>query len=247
MSMKPTSFSNNRFSLICRSLVLLLVLAIFNLTFCHSALAQETGLRTLTVTGQGVDILTTKLTQVQLGVEIRGKTATAVQQEVARRTSALVNLLRSRDVEQLQTTGISLRPDYDFSNNQRRLIGYLGINTVSFRLKTEKVGALLDKAVSAGATRIDKVSFTATESAIAAGQKKALAEATQDALEQADVILRSLNLTRKDIVNIQVNEAKLPQPRTISTAEMSRAVDSRTPVIGGEQRVRAFVTLQISY
>ncbi|HEY9711279.1 MAG TPA: SIMPL domain-containing protein, partial [Oculatellaceae cyanobacterium] len=90
----------------------------------NSAIAQEKLLRTLTVTGRGVERSPTTATQVQLGVEIQGQSATGVQQEVANRASAVVELLRSRNVEQLQTTGIRLNPIYNYENNAQRLTGY---------------------------------------------------------------------------------------------------------------------------
>jgi uncharacterized protein YggE len=214
----------------------------------YPAEAQEKVLRTLTVTGEGIDTIPTTLTQVQLGVEIQGKTATEVQQEVAKRTSAVVEFLRSRKVQQLQTTGIQLQPNYDYSNNQRRLIGYLGTNMVSFRLSTDQIGNLLDEAVKTGATRIDSVSFMASDPEIADAQKRALRQATLNAQQQAEAVFKTLNLTAKDIVNIQVNGANVPVPKVLDSEAYARVTAApTTPVIGGEQTVRASVTLQISY
>ncbi|MBZ8182139.1 SIMPL domain-containing protein [Oscillatoria salina] len=212
-----------------------------------NASAQERMLRTLTVTGQGKTEIPATLAQVQLGVEVQRETATAVQQEVARRSSALVEFLQDRNVEQLQTTGIQLRPNYDYRDNQRRLIGYIGTNIVSFRISTEQAGQLLDEAVEIGATRIDGINFTANDNAIAAAQKEALREATQDAQAQADTVLNALNLTREEIVGIQINGAGVP-PIPQPVASFSRvAGDESTAIVGGEQTVRASVTLQISY
>lgn len=235
-------------NLIRQSLAVIPTISLFlNLTMMNPAFAQEKVLQTLTVTGQGVERIPTTLTQVQLGVEIQGKTATEVQQQVAKQTSTVVDFLRSRNVERLQTAGIGLQPNYDFSNNQRRLIGYIGTNTVSFRLKTEQVGTLLDEAVQKGATRIDGVSFTATDDAIAVAQKEALKRATQDAQQQSDAVLRALNLTAKDVVSIQINGANPPQPKFYSEQLSRASADVSTPVVGGEQTVQASVTLQISY
>ncbi len=226
---------------------LILAVSCLSLTIMHPAHAQEKLLRTLTVTGEGIERIPTTLTQVQLGVEIRGAIAAEVQQEVAKRTAAVVALLRSRNVEQLQTAGISLQPNYDYSNNQRRLDGYVGTNTVSFRLNTEQVGNLLDEAVRNGATRIDGVSFTATDNAITTAQKQALQLATSDARQQAEAVFQALNLTSKDIVSIQINGANPPQPKPFNAERSAISADASTPVIGGEQTVRASVTLQISY
>lgn len=224
-----------------------LLTGLITLMLTTPILAQEKLMRTLTVTGQGTESIPTTKAQVQLGVEIQGNTATEVQEEVARRSSAVVELLRSHNVEKLETTGIRLNPIYSYENNVQRLTGYSATNTVSFRTPTEQSGKLLDDAVRVGATRIDGISFTASDEAIAAAQKQALREATQDAQQQADVVLSSLNLTRKDIVGIQVNGATPlpPMPVLERSALGSKVAD--TPVIGGEQQVQASVTLQISY
>jgi uncharacterized protein len=232
-------------------LMVLLIAGCVDLVLINPVMAQEKILRTLTVTGNGIKRIPTTLTQVQLGVEIEAKTATQVQQEVAKRTSAVVDFLRSRQVERLETTGISLQPNYQYNNNQRSLLGYIGTNTVTFRLETEAVGSLLDEAVKMGATRIDQISFTATEEAISAAQKEALSEATIDAQQQANAVLGTLNFTTKEVVSIQINGANATPPQPYQTqklaAEMADAPPPSTPIIGGEQIVQAFVTLEISY
>jgi uncharacterized protein len=225
---------------------ILLVSSLISLSLTNPTFAKEKMLQILTVTGQGTQQIATTITEVQLGVEIKGKTAEQVQQEVANQSSAVVEFLRSRQVDKLQTTGVSLQPNYDYSNNQNKLTGYIGTNTVSFRLPTEKMGNLLDEAVQAGATRIDSLSFTAEETALAEAQKQALRKATENAKQQADAVLDSLDLSSKDIVGIQVNGANSPLPQPMLMESM-KAADNITPVVGGEQTVQANVTLQISY
>jgi len=212
------------------------------------AAAQERIIRTITVTGRGVETIPTTLSQVALGVEIQGKTANEVQEEVARRSNAVVALLRSRNVEKLQTTGIRLQPVYSYENNVQRLTGYLAANIVSFRIDTKQAGSLLDDAVKAGATQINGVSFIATDEAIAAAQKQALRAAANDAQEQADTVLGALKLTKREIIQIQVNSASAPMPiQFASDITLTKVSAAPTPVIGGEQQIEATVTLQISY
>ncbi|WP_413167062.1 SIMPL domain-containing protein [Capilliphycus salinus ALCB114379] len=224
-------------------------LGLANISQTPPVIAQEQQMRTLTVSGQGIVNIPTSMTQVQLGVEVQGKTADEVQQEAAKRTTAVVELLRSRNVEKLETTGIRLNPNYNYGNNQQELTGYSATNTVSFRIPTESVGSLLDDAVKAGATRIDGVSFVAADKAIEAAQQQALKQATQEAQRQADAVLDSLNLTKREIVNIQVNSTSTPPPQPLMRQQVALASVERadTPVIGGEQQVQASVTLQIRY
>ncbi len=230
----------------------LLTTLLVSLTFAAPGLAQEKQTRVLTVTGRGVENVQTTKAQVSLGVEAQAKTAREVQQEVARRSAAVVALLKSRGVEKLQTTGISLNPAYNYQDNKPpQLTGFTGSNVVSFQIETEQAGALLDEAVRAGATRIDSLSFIAADEAIAKAQQQALREAVQDAQAQAGAVLGSLNFTTREIVNIQVNGADVPPtpfPRPqLAQADVATRQAVPTPVIGGEQEVQAAVTLQISY
>ncbi|MFB2837722.1 SIMPL domain-containing protein [Floridanema evergladense] len=208
-------------------------------------------IRTVTVTGRGMESIPATIAQVSLGVEAQGKTAQEVQREVARRSTAVVELLRSRNVEKLQTTGIRLNPNYSYQNNVQRLIGYTAVNTVSFRIDTQRIGNLLDEAVKAGATRIDGISFVATDSAIAKAQEQALQKATLDAQRQANAVLAALNLKPQEVVYIQVNGASPPiafRVRAAAAPPVGEAINEfSTPVVGGEQQVEAFVTLQIRY
>lgn len=252
MRKSSKSRKTNQLISICQSLCLALVVgSFFNYATISPAMAQpEQVLRTLSVTGIGVERIPATLAQVSLGVEIQREMAKEVQQEVARRTSAVVEFLRDRQVERLQTQGISLRPNYNYDeNDQRSLIGYTGTNTVSFRLATEEVGQLLDEVVQAGATRIDNVSFTATEAEITEAEKEALRKATVEAQQQADTVLEALNFSTQEIIGIQINGANSPQPQMIQTERLASlsAADASTPVIGGEQTVMGSVTLQIRY
>ena len=245
MSKNQKKLENGRFTIPYKGLSVVLVISIlFSLILLYPATAQPESLRTLTVTGNGIEKITATLAEVNLGVEMRGKTATEVQQEIAKRTAAVVDLLNSKDVQQLQTTGVRLNPNYEAiaEDDRRVLTGYTGTNTVSFQIPTEQVGALLDEAIEAGATRIDGISFTATPEAISEAQKEALRKAAMDAQAKGEVVLDTLNFTSQGIINIKIDEANVGQPR-LAVAE-SRA---STPIIGGEQTVRGSVTLQISY
>lgn len=224
-----------------------------SLMFPFSATSEERAriYRTLTVSGQGTENIQATLAQVQLGVETQGKEPQKVQQEVAQRSAAVVNFLKSRGVEKLRTTGINLNPIYSYANNKQTLTGYQGSNNVTFRVATDKAGSLLDEAVKVGASRIDSISFTATEAAIATAQKEALRKATQEAQAQAQAVFSSLNLSQKEIVGIQVNNASTPPPMPVMARlqgqDLASKVAPSSPVEGGEQEVQASVTLQISY
>lgn len=227
---------------------LLLSLQLVGMAQISPVMAAEQRLRTLTVTGRGTATIITTLAQVRLGVEVQGKTAEEVQQEAARRSSLVVEYLKSRNVDKLETTGIGLNPIYNYQNNEQKVIGYSASNTVSFRVESKDAGAIMDRAVKVGATRIDGINFIAPESSISSAQQSAIKKATQDAQNQASAVFSSLNLQQKDIVNIQIDGASAPPPVYYrAEAMMAKTNAATTPVEAAEQQVQASVTLQISY
>ncbi|MEM9539791.1 MAG: SIMPL domain-containing protein [Cyanobacteria bacterium P01_E01_bin.42] len=241
---------------IARSRSFALVFALASLFIPVSAEAQEQLLRTLTVTGTGIEKIPTTITQVNLGVEIQADTAEQAQQEIAKRTEDLVAFLRSRNVEQLQTAGIRLAPRYSALHEEEFVsVGYIGSNTVSFRVDTERSGDIIDEAIRTGATRINGVSFTAEESAIETAKRQALINATQNAREQADIVLNALNLSPQEIVKIQIGRVTVPALIqrnglgivNFGTDDNVLSQQPQSPVIGGEQTVSASVTLHIRY
>ncbi|MEM9276586.1 MAG: SIMPL domain-containing protein [Cyanobacteria bacterium P01_F01_bin.143] len=210
------------------------------------AIAQEQTLRTLTVQGQGIETVSATIAEVNLGVQIQGETAAEVQQELAEKTSEVVKLLQSRDVEQLQTTGVFLQPNSPYSNNNRKLDGYIGSNTFSFQYCISEVGALIDEVVAVGVNRINSIRFTAKAEELAIAQQEALRKATLDAQNQANTVLKTVNFTAQEIVGIEINGANISNPQFIGAEQFSTA-QVNTTVVGGEEQVTAFVTLQIRY
>jgi uncharacterized protein len=209
--------------------------------------------RTITATGKGIVTIPTTLSQIRLAIEVAGKTPASAQQAAARRSTQVINYLKTQQIDKLQTTGINLNPTYIYPNGRNpEITGYTATNSISFRATNDRAGAILDAAVKNGATRIDEVNFVASEQAIATAQIQALKQAAQDAKIQADAVLESLSLKRKEVIGIQITSTSTPAPvRMQSQAMKSRAPQGRdeadTPVVGGEQLVEAAVTLDIGY
>lgn len=233
-----------------------LVAGVLSLTACNSVpgpFQTEATMplrRTVNVTGQGKVSLPTTLTQVSLGVEIQGKNAQEVQQKIAQSSDAVVKLLKSRKVEQLETTSIQFNPVYSTQNNQQRIAGYSGSNIVNFRVETAKIGTLLDDAIQAGATRINGIRFIASDTAVAEARQKAIREATENARQQANAALGALKLTEQEIVNVTINNNGFPpQPDVYNFQGVARMPSpvAATAVVAGDQEVEASVTLQIRY
>lgn len=202
--------------------------------------------QTLSATGRGEVSVPATLARVDLGVEVRAASVEAARAEAARRSQAVVDLLESRQVDRLTTTGLRLNPIYRDRDGRPEVVEFVAVNTVSFEVPVEDAGAVVDGAIAAGATRVDGIGFSASDAAIAEARQEALKLAVQDAQQQAEAVLDALNLTQRGIASIQINDASFPQPRPLAAMEGVRS-DAATPVRGGEQTIAATVTLQIQY
>lgn len=206
--------------------------------------AHEAPTRVLSVTGTATVSVPTTITRVRLAIEVQGKNAEDVQTQVAEDTAKVVNLLRSRGVQRMQTTGIRLNPVYHTNTDQRELVGYLGSNSVAFRIQTGQAGDLIDNAIRAGATRIDGVEFLATEPELEQARLEALRLATQDAQQKADAVLSALGLSTQEIITINIGQTYSGSPIQ-SNAVLSGAPPS--PIVGGDSMVQGNITLRIRY
>jgi uncharacterized protein len=213
--------------------------------------------RTLTASGRGIVTIPTTISQIRLAIEAQGKTPNTTQQEAAKRSARVMAYLKTQRVDKLQTSEINLNPTYtNPPNGNPKITGYTATNGISFQVPTDRVGSILDAAVENGATRIDGVSFVASEKAIELAQIKALKQATLDAQRQADAVLGTLNFQRKDVIGIKIDSTSTPAPISVSADIMQASSRQRpkardgepsTPVVGGEQQVEAAITVDFSY
>lgn len=202
--------------------------------------AEKREQRLLHVSGRGEVHIPSVYTEIQLGVELQAETASEAQKQVSEQTGRLLRFLKGQKVSDLQTTGISLQPVRESSKlSSGEVRRYVARNTVVFRVKTEKAGAMIDGAIKAGANRINGLTFLPEPSAWEEARKQALQLAVDDAKKQARAVLSVLNLSIKEIVEIDVQDVPLPSPQRVHMLT--------TPVIGGKTAVVARVVLHIRY
>jgi uncharacterized protein YggE len=199
----------------------------------------------LNVTGQGEVTVPTTLTEVQLGVQVQGKTVTEVQEETAKRSTAVIDVLQKLGAQQLQTTSIQLNPVY---NNSQTLTGFTELNTLQFELPTARAGAAIDTAIQAGANLIQNISFTASDQALQQARLQVLSEAVKDAQAQAQAVFSTLKLTPGKIIDININSDDNPSPSPLAlNVTQNAAIIATTPIIGSSQTIQGSVSLDIAY
>lgn len=147
----------------------------------------------------------------------------------------------------IRTSGISLQPQYDYKNGERKLKGYAANNTIRVDVKElAKVGRVIDSALRAGAGKVDSLEFSLN--APERLEQMALRNAVADARSKAETIASALG---KSIVGLkQVSESNsgymtrsyaMPM---LAAAKTNGEAAAETPVSPGELELSATVQIE---
>lgn len=244
-----------------RWMLLPLAIGLLNLSVATPALTQEKRVRTLTVAGDAQVQIPTTTAGVNVGIDVQGKDVNKVQEEVARRTAAVIALLKARKVQNLETTDVRLEPVNNYVRRfedqvVNQIGGYRAINTVSFQVPNADIGSLLGEVVKAGANQINSLTFFSSNDVIEAAQKQVIRKAFQNAEQKASAALSAMKATQQEVTEVQIDA---PRPNAVvkdfntrdfnnsGTKLSGEVIFSITPVSSGSQVVGATVTLSIRY
>ena len=168
------------------------------------------------------------------GVSTMAPTAVAAMQANAAAMTRVIDRIKALGVaeDDIQTTGVTLYPQYDYNQAQQRQIfrGYQVMNRVSVKLrKIERTGPVLDALVAAGATDISGPDFSMADDT--AGK----AQAREAAMKRAEGMARDYANWAgfANVRLLQVSEAVSggpPQPMMRAVAVAEQAADASTPI-----------------
>jgi len=225
----------------------LLVAAFMAAVPLNGALAMEGP--GLSVQGTGQAKLAPDQASISLSVMSQGQSAQEVQAENARKMQAVTEAVKALGVEDrfIRTSGISLQPQYDYKNGERKLKGYAANNTIRVDVKElAKVGRVIDSALRAGAGKVDSLEFSLN--APERLEQMALRNAVADARSKAETIASALG---KSIVGLkQVSESNsgymtrsyaMPM---LAAAKTNGEAAAETPVSPGELELSATVQIE---
>ena len=136
----------------------------------------------------------------------------------------------------VQTSGISLNPQYRYEENQPpRITGYQASNTVNVKLReVAKMGKVLDALVASGANQVNGPSFGIDDPEPL--YDRARLDALKAARARAETYAGALGVRVRRIVSISEGGAAMPSPMPRMAMMKAEAYDS-TPVAAGETTV----------
>jgi len=163
---------------------------------------QETQLKTITVTGSGKAMAKPNLVRMRLGVSTQESTATEALAKNAELMSEVIKTLKAMGIleENIETYRFCLYPRY----YRGSLIGFGASHILQVTTNSsDKIGQIVDKAVEAGANRIEMIFFTFTKEKISELDTLARRRAIEDAKEKAETIANSLGVKIVGVAKVE--------------------------------------------
>ena len=209
--------------------------------------AADSAERMLQATGEATLSITTDRATISLAIDDRGEDAAALQASIAERTAAVLAVLAHDAVDHVETSGIQLMPDHRDRDGELIPAGYRASNRLRVEVRNHALGATLDAAVGAGVTRIDGIRFSADPERFADAATQVLHAAVDDALRQATSVLEHLGLGPGEIVDIRIDQAPHAADVRLDSNGPMLMRSATTPVVPGEQTLRARISLRLAY
>ena len=181
---------------------------------------------------------------IQMGVTTSGRSAAYALRDNREKMNQVIAVLKASGVEarDIQTTGISLNPQYAYEPNlPPRLTGYQASNSVSVIVRDlARAGPVMDAVTVSSANQINGISFDISDRHKAEDEaRRAAVRALQSKAElYADAT--GLKLVRLASLGEGVETFQRPQPMMLRA--MAKAEAGPTPVEPGELKVRISIT-----
>jgi uncharacterized protein len=194
------------------------------------------------VDGEGSVRVAPDYAQVNAGVTTRAKTAKQATAANSKLMSAVTAALVNAGIGQkdIQTSRFSVEPVYvsQGANTESKLTGFSASNQVNVRVRQiAKVGEILDRLVTAGATNVGGVSFLHSD--LSRTLDNAREAAIADARRKAEVYAHAAGLTLGRVAWITEESGYAP-PFPVGAP---RALAAAVPISPGEDTLRVQITV----
>ncbi|MEL6477009.1 MAG: SIMPL domain-containing protein [Pseudomonadota bacterium] len=204
--------------------------------------AAEDAAGTISTTGVGTALVAPDMAVIGLGVVTFGPNAAETMAANTTPVSRLIATLTEAGVaaEDIATERLDLQPRYarqETRDEVPRIIGYQVSNLLQVRVRAlDTLGAVLDRAIRAGANRVNQIRFASSAESVALDTARA--DAVRDARRKAEVMAEAAGISLGAI--LQIREAGASGPRPMEMAEMARAA---VPVAPGAESLSVSVSI----
>jgi uncharacterized protein len=193
------------------------------------------------VSGEGSVRAAPDFALITVGATTQSATAKAATAANSRAMSAVEAALRDAGIapSDIQTANFSVQPIYASaqSNSPPRISGFAVTNQVAVTVRQiDKVGDILDRAITAGANDVGGVQFLHND--LSKALDPARAAALADARRKAELYARAAGLTLGAVSWVVEDQATVPQPRFFA----ARMAAAPVPIAAGEDTLSVRLT-----
>ena len=121
---------------------------------------------TISFSGEGKVFAKPDVVEINLSVMNEEKTVIAAQDKNTKAMNKIIGILKGNGVAEkdIKTSSYNIYPRYDWIEGKQKLAGYRVEQTVQVKIRDlEKVGKIIDEAVSAGANEVGQLRFAVDE------------------------------------------------------------------------------------
>lgn|GEM_PF-56889 len=199
-----------------KNLVLMLVLVLTS-GLTTAALAAEQPQECISLSGTAEAEVAPDMATLYINLETKAPTAVEARDGVAAKLHDIQNVLLGESIlpEDAKSTNYNLSPVFVMNGNKRKQDGFRASSTMRIKVQDlDRLGAVIDKCITKGATSVDRVEFGLKDRGLA--ERNLLAEATENARQKAAIIAnaggRNLGPLIRASVNSNVGRAVLNRP-----------------------------------
>jgi uncharacterized protein len=199
----------------------------------------------ISVVGQGIVLAQPNVVRITLGADVFDQSLANAQAEAARRMDAVISKLKASGIADtdIRTVSYNVSPQYDQQGNQNQpvLRGYQVQNLVEVKSSNVAgLGALLDDAVSSGATRVFGINFESSD--MEALKNQARDQAMANARAKADQMARDagVSLGRPTLIEESDTGGVTPVQQNVAP-RAAVAGQAPTPIQPGQLQISTTV------
>jgi uncharacterized protein len=197
------------------------------------------------VAGDGSVTVAPDYARIRSGVTSRAKTAKEATDANSKAMAAIMAALTGAGIEpkDIQTSRFSVLPVYaaPAPNTEQRLTGFSVSNQVSVTIRQiDKVGDILDRLITAGATDAGSVEFLHSDTTRTLDRAREAAMA--DARRKAEVYARAGGLSLGGVAWVTEDAFAAPMPR-VAMMRAPAAPAAPPPISAGEDTLQVHITV----
>ena len=200
---------------------------------------------TIVVSGTGRVAVEPDMAELRLGVAVSRGSVEVARAAAAEAMTAILGAVVAAGVatRDVRTTLLSVQPRYDYRDGTApTLVGYDLANIVEVTVRELPVlGAVVDAALSAGATSLDGLSFRVDDPREA--ERAARLAAVAEARSRAEVLAEAAGVTIGGVADMVEGGPPPSWPGPMAAKMLRATADAGTPVEAGTTEISVTVTV----